>query len=183
MRMKQYEPDGIRYQGAMGGIIWTPDIADEIFDTWDYGHAFAYLYRRFGPPHLGSDPHTELVSYWLTTKMKGVLLTIRPAHSAGTSFGYLLSSQIYYKIQTEDIHAMWLRRKGRDFRTPRKNRIERALKRAMEELKRPTNIRDWLINIQGDVEPDYPKKYVEPSNLAGYGISRDYFDKFKEFPK
>ena len=177
--MKQYEKDGRRYRGAIGGmVIWTPDIADEVFKTWDYGHAFAYLYRRFGPPHSGSDYHKELVSYWLTTKMKGVLLSVRPAHSAGTSFGYLLSRQVGHKLNLEHMYADWKRWKGKDFRTPRKNRIERALKQAMEELKRPTNIRDWLIDIQGDVE-GHPQNCVEPSKLAGYGITRDYFDKFK----
>lgn len=176
--MQQFESDGKMYHGAVGGIIWTPKIADEVFKTWDYGHAFAYLFRRFGPAHRGCDPHKDLSSYHLTTRMKGVLLTVRPAHSAGTSFGYLLTRQIHYKLYLEDLHFMWMEGKGKDAKSPRKNRIERALKQAMEELKRPTNVRDWLINIQGDVE-DYPQNCVEPSKLAGYGITRDYFDKFK----
>jgi len=177
MKMEQFQQDGKRYRGAMGGIIWTPDIADEVFETWDYGHAFAYLFRRFGPAHGGCDSYKDLSSYLLTTGMKGVLLSVRPAHSAGTSFGYLLTRQIERKLRLEDLHSTWLAMKGKDFRTPRKNRIERALRRAMEELKRPTNVRDWLINIQGDVE-DHPLNCIEPSNLSGYGISRDYFDKF-----
>lgn len=176
--MKQFENDGKTYHGAIGGIIWTPDIADEVFKTWDYGHAFAYLFRRFGPAHQGCDPHKDLSFYLLTTRMKGVLLTVRPAHSAGTSFGFVLTRQIYRKLNLEYIHSMWLEGKGKDAKSPRKNRIERALKQAMEELKRPTNVRDWLINIQGDVE-GYPSNRVEPSKLAGYGITRDYFEKFK----
>ena len=87
--------------------------------------------------------------------------------------------QISRKLYLEHTHAMWMGGKGKDIRSPRKNRIERALKQAMEELKRPTNVRDWLINIQGDVE-GYPSNCVEPSKLAGYGITRDYFDKFKK---
>ena len=74
---------------------------------------------------------------------------------------------------------MWMEGKGKDFRSPRRDRIERALKQAMEELKRPTNVRDWLINIQGDVD-DCADNCVEPSNLSGYGITRDYFDKFNK---
>lgn len=178
MKMKQYENDEKEYRGAMGGIIWTSDIADEVFKTWDYGHAFAYLFRRFGPAHAGCDPHKDLSFYLLTTRMKGVLLTARPAHSAGTSFGYLLTKQIYRKLHLEYTHSMWMKGKGKDVSSARQNRIEQALKQAMEELKRPTNVRDWLINIQGDVE-DYAPNCVEPSNLAGYGITRDYFDKFK----
>lgn len=176
--MKQYDDDGKLYHGAIGGVIWTPNIADEVFKTWDYGHAFAYLFRRFGPSHTGSDPHKEISNYWLTTKMKGVLLTVRPAHTAGTSFGYLVTRQIYRKLHLECVHSMWREGKGKDAKSPRKNRIERALKQAMEELKRPTNVRDWLINIQGDVQ-GYASNYVEPSKLSGYGIRRDYFRKFK----
>ena len=177
--MQQFEEDGKKYRGAMGGVIWTPVIADEVFKTWDYGHAFAYLFRRFGPAHRGCDPHKDLSFYVLTTRMKGVLLTARPAHSAGTSFGYLLTMQIDRKLYLEHMHSMWMEGKGKEVRSPRKNRIERALKQAMEELKRPTNVRDWLINIQGDIE-GYPSNCVEPSKLSGYGITRDYFDKFKE---
>lgn len=177
MTMKQFENDGKEYHGAMGGIIWTPDIADKVFGAWDYGHAFAYLFRRFGPAHRGCDPHKDLSSYLLTTRMKGVLLSVRPAHSARTSFGFLLTKQIYRKLHLEYTHSMWMKGKGKTVKSPRQSRIERALKQAMEELKRPTNVRDWLINIQGDVE-DYPSNCVDPSNLAGYGITRDYFDKF-----
>lgn len=176
--MKQFENDGARYRGAMGGVIWTPELADEVFKTWDYGHAFAYLFRRFGPAHRGCDPYKDLSFYWLTTRMKGVLLTVRPAHSADTSFGYLLTMQIDRKLYLEHTHSRWVEGKGKEVRSPRKSRIERALKQAMEELKRPTNVRDWLINIQGDVA-DYPSNCVEPSKLAGYGITRDYFDKFE----
>jgi hypothetical protein len=179
MGMEQFENDGASYRGAMGGVIWTPEIADEVFKTWDYGHAFAYLFRRFGPAHRGCDPHKDLSSYWLTTRMKGVLLYVRPAHSVGTSFGYRLTMQINRKLYLEHTHSMWMEGKGKDVRQPRKSRIERALKQAMEELKRPTNVRDWLINIQGDVE-GYPSNCVEPSNLAGYGITRDYFVKFSK---
>ena len=176
--MKQFENDEKEYRGAMGGVIWTPNIGEKVFKTWDYGHAFAYLFRRFGPAHRGCDPHKDLSFYLLTTKMKGVLLTVRPAHCAGTSFGYLLTKQINRKLRMEDLYCTWLRWKGKEVKSPRKKRIEKALVQAMKELKRPTNVRDWFINIQGDVE-DYPLNRVEPSDLAGYGITRDYFDKFK----
>ena len=176
--MRKVEEDGKKYGGAMGGVIWTPVIADEVCKTWDYGHAFAYLFRRFGPAHGGCDPHKDLSFYLLTTRMKGVLLTVRPAHSAGTSFGYLLTMQIDRKLTLEDIHYKWMSYKGKDAKSPRKNRIKRALKQAMEELKRPTNVRDWLINIQGDVE-GYPSNCVEPSKLSGCGRTRDYFETLK----
>lgn len=179
MKMQQHEEDGKSYHGATGGIIWTPDIADEVFETWDYGHAFAYLYRRFGPSQSGCDPHKTLSCYLLTTGMRGVLLSVRPATSAGTSFGYLLSGLVHNKLNLEDIHAKWRKWKGKDSRTSRADRIKLALKRAMEELKRPTNVRDWMINIQGECD-DFSPRSVEPSKLAGYGITPDYFDKFKD---
>lgn len=181
MKIKQYEEDGKLYHGCGGDdIIWTPDIAEEVFaDKWDYGHAFAYLWRRFGPPLEGCDSYKELVGYILTTGMKGVLLYISPKPHASTSFGYFATKQITWKLRTEWAYVLWRERKGDKVKTPRADRIKRAIKQAMEELKRPTNVRDWLINIQGLVDDCAPNK-VEPSEYAGYGIAKEYFDKFKE---
>ncbi len=180
MKMQQYEEDGKVYHGAIiDRAICVPDISERVFASWDYGSAFAYLWRRFGPPFEGSDPHKDLVSYFLTTDMKGVLLYVRPCVSASTSFGYSATRQRRRKLFIEDTHALWRRQKGNDFKTPRADRVGRALERAMEELKRPTNVRDWLINIQGRCD-DSSLRCVAPSKLAGYGITPDYFDKFNK---
>lgn len=67
--------------------------------------AFGYLWRRFGPPVYGADPHKDLVSYILTTREKGVYLLLRlAAGSLEYSVGYLISEAIeneYRQPQTE----------------------------------------------------------------------------------
>lgn len=179
--MKQYTEDNIRYSGAMGSQeIWVPGISEEVFaDKWDYGSAFAYLWRRFGPPFEGWDGHKELVSYYLTTDTKGVLLYVSPKPNAGCSFGYSLSAILKYKLRAEYAHSMWQEFKGRKIQTPRADKINKALRNAMEELKRYVFVRDWPINIQGHVD-DYIPDPAKPSKYAGYGITPDYFDKFNE---
>lgn len=57
--------------------------------------AFAYLWRRFGPPWWGSDPHKELVGYILGTPHPDVLLTVRPSGSGlCLCMGYLLTKAL-----------------------------------------------------------------------------------------
>ena len=176
--MKQFDGRLNDYQGAISGIIITPDIAEEVFSKWDYGHAFAYLWRRFGPPFDGSDPHKELCNYCLTTRMPGVLLYVSPKLSAEISFGYLLKQKLFRKLIINNLHDLWLWHKGKEARHSRKKRVENALRGAMQELKRPVNVRDWLINIEGRVE-DGPQNVVEPSSYAGYGVTREYLENLK----
>lgn len=57
--------------------------------------AFAYLWRRFGPPWQGGDDHKELVSYWLTTADPGVVLTVGLSGSSlPYAIGYLAARSI-----------------------------------------------------------------------------------------
>lgn len=57
--------------------------------------AFAYLWRRFGPPWGGGDPHKTLVDYTLTTADPDVFLWLHLS-GAGLSFsvGYLADESI-----------------------------------------------------------------------------------------
>lgn len=189
--MKQFTTkDKITYRGASAGVFDPGADAKVILgkkhDKTFYATSCAYLLRRFGPAHRGCDPYKDLTSYTLTTETKGVLLTVRPCCSVSTSFGYLLGPDLYEKTidamfdargQEIDIMDCKIRRPVID-----------ALCLAIKELQRPVNVRDWHFNITGMVE-DCDLKYdeddgyvgiAEYSNLAGYGISLDYFDKFKE---
>lgn len=57
--------------------------------------AFSYLWRRFGPPFRGSDPHKDLVSYTLTTKDPDVFLWITPSGSSlDLAVGYIADEKI-----------------------------------------------------------------------------------------
>ena len=54
--------------------------------------AFAYLWRRFGPPWWGSDSHKELVTYYLGTPVCDVVLGMHLSGSRlGLNVGYLIT--------------------------------------------------------------------------------------------
>ena len=71
--------------------------------------AFAYLWRRFGPPFLGSDDHKDLCGYVLTTNDPGVLLWITPSGSnLALAIGYLASKGI--SKEHEAPRMAWLKK-------------------------------------------------------------------------
>lgn len=58
--------------------------------------AFAYLYRRFGPPFCGSDDHKDICGYQLTTDDPKVFLRIYPkASGLEYSVGYLAAEELH----------------------------------------------------------------------------------------
>lgn len=84
MRQRHTWPKG--FHGARGdeivnGHSLAIDALGPIADTDKNSGltAFAYLFRRFGPPWLGSDDHKDLACYLLTTKRKDVLLWMCPS--------------------------------------------------------------------------------------------------------
>ena len=186
--MKQFsEEKGTRYRGASMGVFWPGQDAEIIFgeqyDNTFYATACAYLLRRFGPAQWGCDSYKDLTQYILTTQMDGVLLTVRPCCSVSTSFGYLLNPEIHEK----NMDAEFASRKKREKLNIKQDEVcgpvDKALCGAMEELKTPVNVRDWFFNITGRVRDDDLQNYellADYSNLAGYGITPEYFDKFKE---
>lgn len=180
------------YRGAMMGVFEPGGDANIIFgekyDDSFYGTACAYLLRRFGPSHWGCDSFKDLTNYVLTTQMDGVLLTVRPGCSISTSFGYYLDTEIYNKSMKAEFDA----RKPKEYIAISdcaiRNPIAKVLIEAMKELKRPVNVRDWYFNIVGrvrDKDLQYNEKdenigTVTYSDLAGYGIVPEYFDRFKD---
>lgn len=82
--------------------------------------AMAYLWRRFGPPPLGSDNYKQLCCYYLGTPVKGVVLTLG---LSGSPLSYAVGFVATHKILDEcrkpqekwikDIDA-WARERGCD---------------------------------------------------------------------
>lgn len=157
----------------MGFVGFDKKDIQEIIPNYDYGHALAYLLRRFGPSKWGSDSYKQLVNYVLTTKMKGVYLTCNCYPTSHIAFGIGLSAEIYEKIVPD---CMKRRENWPEYLTE----IFNALLDAIQELKRPTNVRDWFINIEGKVSNKEIKKPVSYSKKAGYGISDNYYKRFKK---
>ena len=151
-----------------------------------YATSCAYLIRRFGPSRYGCDSYKDLISYILTTEMEGVYLIVAPGCSVSTSFGYYLTEELYEKVSAIQYET----RNQRSEPNPQDCKIQssviKALCDAIEELKKPVNVRDWHFNIAGRV-PDGDLQYdkdedvigiAEYSKFAGYGITPDYYDKF-----
>jgi len=164
---------GMQTFGGTGFFTLSKEDVQEIVPNYDYGHTFAYLWRRFGPSIYGSDGYKELVSYVLTTKMKGVYLTCDCYLRSYIAFGIGLSKEIYEKILQDCM-------KHREDWPAYMNEIYKALLDAIRELKRPTNVRDWFINIEGRVKDSEIKRPVSYSKRAGYGITNDYFKRFNK---
>ena len=179
-------------QGARAGVFRPGENAKIIFgkqyDDSFYATACAYLLRRFGPAQRGCDPYKDLTQYVLTTEMEGVSLIIQPCVSVSTSFGYYLSPDIYESTMEAMMKSRQDRSDADEKDCPCRGPVIKALCEAMEELKKPVNVRDWFFNIvgrvgDGDLQYDNDGENIriaEYSDLAGYGIVPEYFDRFKK---
>lgn len=155
--------------GAKAGLLDCPgDLAKEIYgERWNYGAAFAYLYRRFGPPINGCDQYKSLCMYVLTTPMDGLGLWIDPVKWVHCSFGYLHDAAIEQKLFEERLEFVERVEKGAwpsDRQSPVRGPITDALEATMKELLRPVNIRDWFINILGPIKDE---DIVDPVDYWG----------------
>jgi hypothetical protein len=94
-------------KGSLSGFSSTTgfdpgEIAEEVYgDKFDYGHACAYLLRRFGFHFCGHDDYKELASWILTTPMDGVYLwvSIRGHSHTSCCFGICFSEEINKKFR------------------------------------------------------------------------------------
>jgi len=161
--------DGEHWQGAMAGIADPGAYTDEIFLNGDYASLFVYMFRRFGIPENGSDPYKEIACWYLTTPDPAVALMVSPRPSGlRYSFGYLVNTNVYSYHSHDDVEAI-------------KRRIEPSLKQSMKDLLIPTNVRDSFINAVGKVsDDDIGRTTCDYSKWAGFGITSDYYEKFKE---
>lgn len=132
--------------------------------------AFAYLWRRFGPPWLESDDYKELCQYVLTTPIPSVYLTVYPTGSR-CGMGFLADYARYLNCQ-------------RDPDSPDAIAVGDALRTSAMELLRPVSVRDVDWNILGRCEPwgheeddDWVCENAELSKYAGIGIPKAAMDK------
>lgn len=133
-------------QAASMGLLIPDDLAKEAFPAKTINNAelFLYLFRRFGPPIDGVDTYKIAAAYTLTTPMEGVYLRvlIRCPNTWGMDFGYAVRSDIADRIMSEWTHG------------PETNRVKEAMRRAIEDLARPTYTRDVYFNMFGYVRDD-----------------------------
>jgi len=133
------------YTGAKGdSYFWMDELAKEVFGdnakTCEGLIAFAYLYRRFGPPTHGCDDHKEIAAYYLTTDIEGLVLFFTcSASPIKLCFGYMRNSGVLYKLPP----------RGSEDPNPFQLECRKALMDAMRELLEPVWVRDLPINILG----------------------------------
>lgn len=152
------------WNGAMAGYVDPGEFAADILPNGDYTSLFVYMYRRFGITEFGSDPYKEIACWFLTTPDPAVVLIVSPRPSGlRYSFGYEINTGVY---------NVWNRDEPNE-------KVESALKETMKDLLTPTNIRDVFINVIGRVNDDSIKTTCEYSKWAGFGVTSDYYKKFK----
>ena len=101
-----------RYLGGSMGLFDPSQEAVKIFGPYlNYGEIFAYLFRRFGYPLRGWDDYKELTVYYLTTRMDGVVLWVKPNTHTILCFGYMLRSDINAKCRFERLRPLIYRTK------------------------------------------------------------------------
>ncbi len=157
------------WEGAMAGIADPGEYADEILPNGDYSSLFVYMFRRFGIPESGSDPYKEIACWYLTTPDVAVGLMVSPRPSGlRYSFGYWVNINVYEYHSRDEYDAT-----GKV--------VEPALKQAMADLLTPTNVRDVYINAVGKIkDDDVGRATCDYSKWAGYGVTSDYYKKFRE---
>ncbi len=178
-----------KVKGFSGAMMGTFDpgqdaevILGEKYDKSFYGTACAYLLRRFGPAYYGCDSYKELTQYMLTTKMEGVLLSVRPGCSVSTSFGYYLSKEIHEATLEAMLKNRQSNQRKAENDCPIRSPVAKALREAIKELERPVNVRDWCFNIIRRIPDDELERMelVGYSDIAGYGIIPEYYKRFED---
>lgn len=108
---------------------------------------FAYMHRRFGPPHLSGDDYKDLSGAWmLTTPDPQVFVRVSPCLT-GPDFSL---SPFYLKTAEEAAasHPMIL---PRDLAPERIEAMKQAYQTGLLDLLRPVGVRDHLLNALGEL--------------------------------
>jgi hypothetical protein len=172
------------------GIFNIEFLEEQVFRGLDYGPAFAYLWRRFGPPINGWDEHKEVACYYLSTNRDDTIIYATPRTSRIHMFGFGLSPEAADRIAKEcsprkghalrdakflSIDLKWKLTYFNDSHEVREPHYL-AIMEAMAELLRPVPVRDTYINIEGRVPESRVKEEAEPFKWAGFGVVPDYFE-------
>ncbi len=127
-----------------GGLCWRRLIHTPMDDSVlketplkDAGWAtlFAYMHRRFGPPHVAGDDYKDLSASWiLTTPDPNALVQVKPSLSS-----FVPSFTPY--VRMEGLLGDY-------------EQFAAAYRDTLLDLLRPVCVRDSLINAMGKVGPD-----------------------------
>jgi hypothetical protein len=186
-------PKGVR--GARGDDIFNgyviaqeawPDLCDDDNSSLT---AFAYLWRRFGPPFYGSDPHKDLCRYILTTSDPDVWLIVCPnACSIEYGIGYLKSVALQeehakpFREWEEKFESWWLEQHPE---------ITLTDETPKDEVERISGL-FWKDRLDGSITKkavesigEYPGRQIDPDNWRTCGgvcqrVNQAIYDALRE---
>jgi len=102
----------VKAPGPFG--LTDPIVSAVLGDSVDYGHLFAYLFRRFGYPNYGWDNYKDLARYILATPDRELFLQIVPYVGNHTciSFSFLAPRTTIRALERYDVslRRSWERR-------------------------------------------------------------------------
>ncbi|SOC26120.1 hypothetical protein [Thalassospira xiamenensis] len=136
------------------GRLFKPDGIDDVvlnstpLAELSWANLFAYMHRRFGPPHVPTDNYKDLCGGWfLSSPEPDLIVSVVPyaGHVCALSFQPLFSGS-YEK----------LRENGGEAVPELKDRLGAAYRTVLLDLLRPVVVRDYHINSLGKVEDSSP---------------------------
>jgi len=145
---------------------------------------YAYMHRRFGPPHVGGDGDKDFSASWmLTTPDSEVFLSVNPSLSGPDS------SFSLYLLKPADSSKTICRARDLQLSEQRISAIRCAYRDALLDLLRPVCIRNDQINAMGelgdkaldvaltewDEESESEVYAVQPHPSSGFGMPPGLF--------
>ena len=131
----------------------------------DWSQLFAYMYRRFGPPHVGGDDYKDLAAGWMITTPDPALCLIVSPSLSGADF----SLRPYFtpgdaKADPRVVDTLPASRAAE---------LKAAYSATLVDLLRPVCVRDQWINAMGEVDDDSPLlAYDDEEDAHLYTVER-----------
>lgn len=126
-----------------GYSLEEPVLASTPLKDVNWATLFAYMHRRFGPPHVGGDDYKDLSAGWmLTSPDSGVFVGVSPSLSGP---GFSLKPYIL----ADSGRGQW--RPELVLPEARIGEIKQAYRHALLDLLRPVCVRDQVINALGEL--------------------------------
>lgn len=161
-----FESTTAHWQGTLTpcASAWSNDQGDTVLESTPlkdvpWATLFAYMHRRFGPPHVNGDDYKDLAGGWmLTTPDESVFARVSPCLS-GASFSF-----IPYCVKP----AQSAPRFGNLQLTPERIEAVKAAYRAtLMDLLRPVGVRDRLFNAMGELGDSELEQVLEVGDGDG----------------
>ena len=170
------------------------ELIDQAFgENIPQGSLFAYLFRRFGHPNLGSDPYKDLCSYLLTTTDKRMLMKITP-YAGGDS---TISISFHVSDKDENSRRDWVQEDRRKHQTAfcawieETGQVPEWSDRLIEEAKKggwPMTGEGWerILNVLAVNSVAYSQGYKKdeetPAEVQWYDDVKSQFEKDHPYP-